>query len=76
MVVTRVHARRQRPPRSYVEASADLGASALQTVFLVTLPGIRSAGTSAGPLPFTLGIDEIPVTSLLTDRGDTPPTYT
>jgi len=62
VVVTQECARLQRLPNSYAEASADLGASGLQTFFLVTLPNIRSAVVGAGLLSFTLSFDEIPVT--------------
>ena len=75
VVVTQVYARLQRLPRSYEEASADLGASGLQTFFLVTLPNIRSAVIGAGLLSFTLSFDEIPVTFFLTGRDNTLPMY-
>jgi len=75
VIVTQVYARLQRVPRSYAEASADLGASGLQTFFLVTLPNIRSAVIGAGLLSFTLSFDEIPVTFFLTGRDNTLPMY-
>ncbi|GFE63839.1 hypothetical protein KIN_09130 [Litoreibacter roseus] len=75
VVVTQVYARLQRLPRSYEEASADLGASGLQTFFFVTLPNIRSAVIGAGLLSFTLSFDEIPVTFFLTGRDNTLPMY-
>lgn len=75
VVVTQVFARLQRLPASLAEASADLGASGLQTFFLVTLPNIRTAVIGAGMLAFTLSFDEIPVTFFLTGRDNTLPMY-
>ncbi|WP_163268482.1 ABC transporter permease [Chelativorans alearense] len=75
VVVTQVYARLQRVPRSYAEASSDLGANGLQTLFLITLPNIRSAVIGAGLLSFTLSFDEIPVTFFLTGRDNTLPMY-
>ena len=75
VVVTLVYARLQRLPASLAEASADLGASGLQTFFLVTLPNIRTAVMGAGMLAFTLSFDEIPVTFFLTGRDNTLPMY-
>ena len=75
VVVTQVYARLQRLPDSLQEASADLGASGLQTFFLVTLPNIRTAVIGAALLAFTLSFDEIPVTFFLTGRDNTFPMY-
>jgi len=75
VVVTQVFARLQRLPRSFEEASADLGASGLQTFFLVTLPNIRTAIIGSALLAFTLSFDEIPVTFFLTGRDNTLPMY-
>lgn len=75
VVVTQVYARLQRLPRSLEEASGDLGASAMQTFFLVTLPNIKTAVLGAGILSFTLSFDEIPVTFFLTGRDNTLPMY-
>ena len=65
----------KRLPASLAEASADLGASGLQTFFLITLPNIRTAVIGAGMLAFTLSFDEIPVTFFLTGRDNTLPMY-
>ncbi len=75
VVVTEVFARLQRLPQSFEEASADLGASGLQTFFLVTLPNIRTSIIGAALLSFTLSFDEIPVTFFLTGRDNTLPMY-
>ena len=75
VVVTQVFARLQRLPKSYEEASLDLGAGPLHTFLFVTLPNIRSAVVGAGLLSFTLSFDEIPVTFFLTGRDNTLPMY-
>lgn len=75
IVVTQVYARLQRLPATYEEASLDLGASGIQTFFLVTLPNIKTAVIGAGLLSFTLSFDEIPVTFFLTGRDNTLPMY-
>ena len=75
VVVTQVYARLQRLPKSYEEASSDLGAGVLRTFFLITLPNIRTAVIGAGLLSFTLSFDEIPVTFFLTGRDNTLPMY-
>lgn len=75
VVVTQVYARLQRLPKSYEEASGDLGAGVLRTFFLITLPNIRTAVIGAGLLSFTLSFDEIPVTFFLTGRDNTLPMY-
>jgi spermidine/putrescine transport system permease protein len=75
IVVTQVFARLQRFNRRLEEASDDLGATPLQTLWLVTLPSIRSAIIGSGLLAFTLSFDEIPVTFFLTGRDNTLPMY-
>jgi spermidine/putrescine transport system permease protein len=75
VVVTQVYARLQTIPKSLGEASADLGASGLQTFFYVTLPNIKTAVIGAGLLSFVLSFDEIPVTFFLTGRDNTLPMY-
>jgi spermidine/putrescine transport system permease protein len=75
VVVTQVVARLQRLNKSIEEASADLGASPMQTFFLVTLPNIKTAILGSALLAFTLSFDEIPVTFFLTGRENTLPMY-
>lgn len=75
VVVTQVFARLQRVPKSYGEASSDLGANGLQTFWYVTLPNIKTAIIGAGLLSFVLSFDEIPVTFFLTGRDNTLPMY-
>jgi len=75
IVVTQVFARLQRFNRRIEEASSDLGARPWPTVFLVTLPNIRSAIIGSALLSFTVSFDEIPVTFFLTGRDNTLPMY-
>jgi len=75
IVVTNVFARLQRFDRRVEEASADLGATPLQTFWFVTLPNIRSAIIGSSLISFTLSFDEIPVTFFLTGRDNTLPMY-
>ena len=74
-VLTTVYARLLRLDRNMEEASRDLGASALQTFFRVTLPNIRTAIVAAGLLAFTLSMDEIPVTFFVIGQENTLPMY-
>lgn len=75
VVVSQVMARLSKMDRRLVEASADLGATPVETFRRVTLPGIRSAVIGSGLLTFTLSFDEIPVTYFLTGREITLPIY-
>ncbi|MEX2298521.1 MAG: ABC transporter permease [Dongiaceae bacterium] len=75
VVATQVFARLQRFNRRVEEASSDLGATPLQTFWLVTLPNIRAAILGSALLSFTLSFDEIPVTFFLTGRDNTLPMY-
>jgi len=59
--------------RALEEASADLGASWLQTLFHVVLPGLRSSLIGTALLVFTLSMDEIAVTFFLIGRENTLP---
>ena len=75
IVITSVFARLERFDRRIVEASADLGATPLQTFWRVTLPNIRTSIIGSSLLVFTLSFDEIPVTFFLTGRDNTLPMY-
>lgn len=75
IVVTQVHARLKRLDPNLEKASMDLGANALQTFFLVTLPGIRTSIVGSALLVFTLSFDELPVTFLLTGSRNTLPMH-
>lgn len=75
IVVGQVLARLEKVNRNLSEASSDLGATAIETFFYVTLPNIRSAIIGSALLCFTLSFDEIPVTYFLTGRDVTLPMY-
>lgn len=59
--------------RSFEEASADLGASGLQTLRRVILPLMRTSLLGTALLVFTLSMDEIAVTFFLIGRENTLP---
>lgn len=58
---------------SMIEASADLGASAGQTLFYIVLPNLKSALIGAGVLSFALSFDETLITLLVTGTDSTLP---
>lgn len=64
-----VVARLRRMSPNLIEASADLGASAVQTFRFVTFPLMRSALVSGGILAFALSFDEIVVTTFTAGSG-------
>jgi spermidine/putrescine transport system permease protein len=59
--------------RSLEEASADLGASGLQTLFRIVLPLMQTSLLGTALLVFTLSMDEIAVTFFLIGRENTLP---
>jgi spermidine/putrescine transport system permease protein len=59
--------------RGLEEASADLGASRLQTLVHIVLPGLRTSLLGTALLVFTLSMDEIAVTFFLIGRENTLP---
>jgi spermidine/putrescine transport system permease protein len=59
--------------RSLEEASADLGATGMQTMWRVVLPGLRTSLLGTALLIFTLSMDEIAVTFFLIGRENTLP---
>jgi putative spermidine/putrescine transport system permease protein len=70
-VYNNVLARLRRTGLNLEEASADLGASGLQTFRYVTFPMIRSALLAGGLLAFALSFDEIIVTTFTAGPGIT-----
>jgi putative spermidine/putrescine transport system permease protein len=64
-----VVARLRRMSPNLIEASSDLGASAVQTFRFVTFPLMRSALVSGGILAFALSFDEIVVTTFTAGSG-------
>jgi putative spermidine/putrescine transport system permease protein len=71
IVFNNVLARLRRVSGSLEEASADLGASGLQTFRYVTLPTIRTALIAGTLLAFALSFDEIAVTFFLAGADTT-----
>jgi len=71
LVFNNVLARLRRVSRSLEEASADLGASGLQTFVHVTLPTIRTSLVAGALLAFALSFDEIAVTFFLAGADTT-----
>jgi putative spermidine/putrescine transport system permease protein len=63
IVFNNVQARLRRTGTSLEQASADLGATGLQTFRFVTLPAIRGALVAGALLAFGLSFDEIVVTN-------------
>ena len=63
IVFNNVQARLRRMGSSLEEASADLGANAWQTFWMVTFPSIRGALVAGALLAFALSFDEIVVTT-------------
>lgn len=66
-----VIARLRRMSPNLLEASADLGASPVQTFRLVTFPLVRSALLAGGILAFAPSFDEIVVTTFTSGSGYT-----
>lgn len=64
-----VIARLRRSSPHLLEASADLGATGLQTFRYVTFPLVRSALLAGGILAFALSFDEIVVTTFTSGSG-------
>ncbi len=65
IILPQVYARLKRLDQSIEEASADLGATKIQTFIYVILPNIKTALIGSALLSFTLSLDEIPVTFFL-----------
>jgi putative spermidine/putrescine transport system permease protein len=68
-------ARLRRLPPSWVEASMDLGATALQTFRHVVLPQLATALLAGGMLAFALSFDEIIVTIFTAGHQATLPIW-
>lgn len=69
VVYNNVLARLRRTSRNLEEASADLGATPVQTFRFVTFPAIRTALLAGALLAFALSFDEIIVTNFTTGGG-------
>jgi putative spermidine/putrescine transport system permease protein len=75
VVFNNVVARLRRTSRSFEEASADLGATALQTFRYVMFPQMRSALVAGALLAFALSFDEVIVTTFTAGRQETLPIW-
>ncbi len=75
IVYNNVLARFRRLPRSFVEASADLGADPFMTFRRVTFPMISSAITAGALLAFALSFDEVIVTTFTAGVQTTLPLW-
>lgn len=75
IVYNNVIARLRRLPRSWMEASMDLGADSGQTFRYVVLPQIASALLAGGMLAFALSFDEIIVTLFTAGHEQTLPIW-
>jgi putative spermidine/putrescine transport system permease protein len=75
VVFNNVIARLRRTSDSFLEASADLGASPVQTFRLVTLPLLGTALLAGGLLAFALSFDEVIVTTFTAGAQNTLPLW-
>jgi putative spermidine/putrescine transport system permease protein len=75
VVFNNVVARLRRTSTSLLEASADLGASPLQTFRLVTLPMLSTAIIAGALLAFALSFDEVIVTTFTAGAQNTLPLW-
>jgi putative spermidine/putrescine transport system permease protein len=75
VVFNNVVARLRRTSRSFEEASADLGASGLQTFRYVVFPQMRSALVAGALLAFALSFDEVIVTTFTAGQQETLPIW-
>jgi putative spermidine/putrescine transport system permease protein len=75
VIYNNVIARLRRMSGSFEEASADLGASAVQTFRFVTLPALRSALIAGALLAFALSFDEVIVTTFTAGAQATLPIW-
>jgi len=75
VVYNNVIARLRRTSGTLLEASADLGASGLQTLRFVTLPMIATALVSGALLAFALSFDEVIVTTFTAGAQNTLPIW-
>jgi putative spermidine/putrescine transport system permease protein len=75
VVFNNVVARLRRTSMSLVEASADLGATPLQTFRLVTMPMLSTAIVAGGLLAFALSFDEVIVTTFTAGAQNTLPLW-
>ena len=75
IVVTNLFARLTYFDTKIEEASADLGASPLNTFWYVTLPNIRTTLIGSALLGFTVSFDELALTYFINGNTNTLPMY-
>jgi putative spermidine/putrescine transport system permease protein len=75
VVFNNVIARLRRTSMSLIEASADLGATPLQTFRLVTIPALSTAIIAGALLAFALSFDEVIVTTFTAGAQNTLPLW-
>ena len=75
IVYNNVVARLRRMPRSWIEASMDLGADGWQTFRFIVLPQMATALLAGGMLAFALSFDEIIVTLFTAGHDRTLPIW-
>ena len=75
VVFNNVVARLRRSSMSLMEASADLGASPLQTFRLITMPMLSTAIIAGALLAFALSFDEVIVTTFTAGAQNTLPLW-
>ena len=75
VVFNNVIARLRRTSMSLLEASADLGASPIQTFRLVTIPMLSTALIAGALLAFALSFDEVIVTTFTAGAQNTLPLW-
>ncbi len=75
IVYNNLVARLRRMSPNVVEASADLGASGMQTFRFILLPNLATALLAGGILAFALSFDEIIVTTFTAGQQQTLPIY-
>jgi len=75
VVMFQVMSRLSRLGRTYEDAAKDLGANQVKTLFLVTLPMIKTAIIGGALLAFAMSFDEIVITYFLTGSWTTLPVF-
>jgi putative spermidine/putrescine transport system permease protein len=75
VIYNNVIARLRRTSNTLLEASADLGATGVQTLRFVTLPTIATALVSGALLAFALSFDEVIVTTFTAGAQNTLPIW-
>ncbi len=75
VVMFQVTSRLLRLGRTYEDAAKDLGANPIKTLFLVTIPMIKTAIIGGALLAFAISFDEIIITYFLTGTWTTLPVF-